>query len=354
MGPITSAAAAHTTATTGTTTTTTTNASPSESSNESTSSSQSNYGIAGPPKLSAVELLVAGGMAGAVAKSFTAPLDRIKILYQVNPERPFTYLRAVKSFKTIFRHSGIQGLWRGNGATLIRVIPYASISFMSFDRYQRLLQQHVSARADPGTRFLAGAAAGATATTLTYPLDLCRARMAAHWGTKPLYGSYVGAFRDIVRLEGLGALWKGLTPTLMGIIPYAGVAFSTMETLKATYISRYNNESMMEIPSFVRLLFGGFSGIVAQSLTYPLDTVRRRLQVSTPNNSRSLGYTGAWNAMQTIVRHEGFRGLYKGLSMNWIKGPIATAVSFYVNDHLRYSIAAYHNKQRSPAASTSY
>eukprot|EP00039_Didymoeca_costata_P026506 m.16036 g.16036 ORF g.16036 m.16036 type:complete len:315 (-) comp5569_c0_seq2:35-979(-) len=290
-----------------------------------------------PLRLSAVELLVAGGCAGAVAKTVTAPLDRIKILYQVNPERPFTYGRAYKSFRTILRHSGWQGLWRGNGAALIRVIPYASISYMSFDRFERLFSEYVSKDKGAGSRFMSGAAAGATATTITYPLDLCRARMAAHWGTNPLYSSYIDAFRHIVRIEGARALWNGLTPTLIGIVPYAGIAFSVMETLKASYLK--SHPELPSVPNAIHLIFGGAAGIIAQTSTYPLDTVRRRQQVSTPDGV--VKYTSAMNTLRSIIVKEGLRGLYKGITMNWMKGPIASAVSFYVNDSLKGTMTKY-------------
>eukprot|EP00050_Salpingoeca_kvevrii_P021604 m.113113 g.113113 ORF g.113113 m.113113 type:complete len:592 (+) comp9415_c2_seq1:814-2589(+) len=284
--------------------------------------------------LTTVESLVAGGIAGAVAKTVIAPGDRIKIVYQVDPKRIFSLGSAWRSGRAIVRNHGVTGLWRGNGATMIRVIPSASISYMTFDRYQRLITRLFGIEADVTTRFVAGAAAGATSTLFTYPLDLLRARMAAHWDAKPRYTSYVGAFQQITREEGARALFNGLRPTLLGIVPYAGLSFATFETLKARIRRHYKLRSDGDIPTLLRLTAGGVAGLIAQSATYPLDILRRRLQV---HGHAAAPHRGILAMMRHIHNTEGLiRGLYKGLSMNWIKGPIAVAVSFTVNDFLKH------------------
>jgi solute carrier family 25 protein 42 len=90
-------------------------------------------------KLSPVQLLFCGAVAGSVSKTVTAPIDRVKILYQVNTNRRFTPLNAMKTARTILRDSGVSGLWRGNGAAMYRVIPYSAISFATFDRFHNIL-----------------------------------------------------------------------------------------------------------------------------------------------------------------------------------------------------------------------
>lgn len=285
-----------------------------------------------------MEQLGAGAIAGAVAKSVIAPADRVKILYQVNPKRAFSLTSAWKTGGTIVHNSGVGGLWRGNGAMLIRVMPYSAITFTSFDLYQALIQKHVTADIDITSRFCAGASAGATATTMTYPLDLMRARMAAHWATAPKYDGYNQAFRHIVATEGARALLNGLIPTLVGIVPYAGLSFATFETLKARYREKKQLQHDFDIPTPYRLAFGGVAGLFAQSVTYPLDLVRRRMQVAAPGEV--VHYRGIVTALVTITKEEGYIGLYKGLSMNWIKGPIAVSTSFLVNDFIKGSLTA--------------
>lgn len=207
----------------------------------------------------------------------------------------------------------------------MRVIPYSATTFMTFDRYCLHL---TSLDLDSVTiRFLGGALAGATATTLTYPLDLMRARMAAHWDLSPRYPNYFAAFELAIKEEGFLALFKGLRPTLLGIMPYAGLSFTVYETLKAQFVHRLGLQSVSELSTPTRLGSGAFAGLVAQTATYPLDTVRRRMQVH-PGV-----YCNELHALRAIYTAEGLiKGLFKGVSMNWLKGPVAVGVSFTVND----------------------
>lgn len=115
-----------------------------------------------------IQLLVSGGAAGAISRSVTAPLDRVKILYQVDPVRKFTVLKAAKSMGVILRNTGVAGLWRGNGVAVLRIAPFSAISYSTFSIYEGLLQKHLRREKDVFSRFCAGAAAGATATAATW------------------------------------------------------------------------------------------------------------------------------------------------------------------------------------------
>jgi solute carrier family 25 protein 42 len=351
-------------------------------------------------KLGTAELLAAGGLAGALSKSIIAPADRVKILYQVDPYRHFSISNAIGTAAKIYKDSGFTALWRGNGATLMRVIPYAAIGYYCNDLYcARLLalaglaegtmdggdglagRSKQAAHSDSfeqqptgldrmdgldrhggvgrssggvaflkssanistdflpipaqlmACRFAAGAAAGASATVVTYPFDLLRARMAATFNPR-FDSSYGSAVREIVQKEGVGSLWSGVRPTLVGIVPYAGISFGTFGTVKTLLVERLHLNNEREIPTPMRLGAGMVSGLIAQSLTYPLDIVRRRMQVQ--HDRPGIRYTGVVHALSTIYKQEGLtQGLYKGLTMNWIKGPIAVGVSFTANDAIR-------------------
>jgi solute carrier family 25 protein 42 len=338
-------------------------------------------------------------------------------MYQVDPNRPFSLSAAVKTAKDIVRTEGVLGLWRGNGVMMARVIPYAGVSFLTFPKYEAAVKAALGkifgepdggGDAESGSRiairFVAGSAAGATATTMTYPLDLLRARYAAHGtGTTAavavaatatggaasgksaaaaaararvasVVGQGAGAgaaaaattatrapvfniFRDVSRVvaaEGVRGLYGGISPTLLGIVPYAGISFATFETLKGRYLDRERAKAAargeafdetnptMQMPVATRLLFGGVAGLFAQSVTYPLDIVRRRIQVM---GRAGMGNASLWGTIVDIAKTEGFRGgLYKGVSMNWIKGPLSVAVSFYINDSVKAFFRDLHEK----------
>jgi len=284
----------------------------------------------GTQRLNAVESLACGGIAGATAKSIVAPGDRVKIIYQTDASKAFRWRGAWEMSCGILREQGLRGLWRGHGATLARVVPYSATAHASFDPYKRLLRQTVPELGDVPVRFVAGAAAGTSATTLTYPLDMLRARMAAHQSREAMYDGYGRAIAQIIRTEGVLSLWSGLRPTLLGIVPYSGIAFSLFGTFKAS-LKEYKSDSAGNL-----LMAGAVAGLIAQSATYPLDVVRRRMQVF-PGR-----YSGVVHALLSIHRHEGVKGLVKGLSMNWVKGPIASSVSFFTNDSLRSTAASRH------------
>ena len=230
--------------------------------------------------LTTLELLGSGALSGAIAKTTLAPIDRIKLMYMVDRNKTFTIRNAARTAADIAASAGVRGLWAGNGAAMLRVVPYSALTFTSFARFERGLIRSFGGEKGIFSRFLAGAAAGATATALTYPLDLLRARMAAHWTEKPRYSSVYSAVTTIVRVEGPSALWSGLWPTLIGIIPYAGLSFGTYETLKFAVMNQYPEvDGPRGHPTIVRLGCGCVAGLVAGTATYPLHVLRRRLQV---------------------------------------------------------------------------
>lgn len=174
--------------------------------------------------------MIGGAAAGAVAKTVIAPLDLTKINFQIE-KRPFNFRHAFYFIKDHYSRLGILSLWRGNSATLVRVIPSASINYTAHEQLKRLL--HVDTfeekRKHPHRSFVAGSLAGVVSTTATYPLDLVRARMAV-----------VSDGRNTIRLVikntykdgGLRGLYRGYTATVVGVIPYSGTGYFVYETLK--------------------------------------------------------------------------------------------------------------------------
>jgi solute carrier family 25 protein 42 len=192
--------------------------------------------------------VLAGGLAGMVAKSFVAPLDRIKILYQVSSAK-FHVWQLPTVVRNIVENEGVAALWKGNFATMIRVFPYSGVQFMVFDRcklfflreheergqYLSILppaaQQRRKYGLTPSESLVAGMMAGTVSVLVTYPLDLTRAQLAVlrrHRDGSPTR-SFVGVLGDNYRHRGLVGLFRGITPTLLGILPYSGVAFTLNE-----------------------------------------------------------------------------------------------------------------------------
>uniref|UniRef100_A0A336M745 CSON013042 protein n=1 Tax=Culicoides sonorensis TaxID=179676 RepID=A0A336M745_CULSO len=278
-----------------------------------------------------VTSLLAGAFAGALAKSVIAPLDRTKINFQINKDKKFSYRAAAIFVKDTYKNEGFLALWRGNSATMARIIPYASIQFTAHEQWNKFLRIETHPD-DHFRRFLSGALAGLTASSLTYPLDLARARMAVT-DKYSAYKTLRQVFIKIIQCEGPKTLFRGYVPTLLGVIPYAGMSFFTYDTLKREYFKRTGEKNPTTMYS---LMFGAVAGVFGQSSSYPLDIVRRRMQTTgvTPNCQDK--YLTIASTIKKIYIEEGIiKGFYKGLSMNWIKGPIAVGISFATYDHFK-------------------
>lgn len=276
--------------------------------------------------------LVAGAIAGALAKTVIAPLDRTKINFQINKDIPYSFRAAVEFLKNTYTKEGFVALWRGNSATMARIIPYSAIQFTAHEQWKKLLQvdRHEDTKV---RRFLAGSLAGITSQSMTYPLDLARARMAVT-DKYSGYRTLREVFAKIWQCEGPRTFYRGYWATILGVIPYAGMSFFTYDTLKKEYFLLTGDTTPNTV---ISLLFGATAGIVGQSSSYPLDIVRRRMQTTGVTVHCADRYLTIGTTLSKIYREEGIiGGFYKGLSMNWIKGPIAVGISFATYDHIKY------------------
>lgn len=269
--------------------------------------------------------LAAGAAAGALAKTVIAPLDRAKINFQTSQLR-FSARKAIQFLVNSYHSEGITSLWRGNSATMARIVPYAAIQFSAYEQWKRMLGVDVKEQKVPEyRRAVAGSLAGVTSVSLTYPLDVARARMAVT--PKDQYKTLLQVFTRIWREEGIMTLFRGYVPTVLGSIPYAGTSFFTYETLKMFLQEQTGTQ---QISPLDRMLCGAVAGLFGQSASYPLDIVRRRMQTAPVTGNT---YDTIFRTLAKIVREEGIiGGLYKGLSLNWIKGPIAVGISFTTFD----------------------
>lgn len=201
------------------------------------------------------------------------------------------------------------------------IAPYSAIQFSAYEVAKKLLAR-LSPTSELTTplRLTAGALAGICSVVATYPLDLVRSRLSivsAAIGTRAPTDNAVGIFPTtlaIYRQEGgLRGLYRGLVPTVIGVAPYVGSNFAAYEFLKQTFCPPDQPSSVLK-----KLACGAFAGGMSQSVTYPLDVLRRRMQV-TGMSGMGFKYDGAWDATKKIIQKEGVRGLYKGLWPNLLK-----------------------------------
>lgn len=300
--------------------------------------------------------LTSGAVAGAVAKTVIAPLDRTKIYFQTHPDKRYRLKGAWKFMRLTYYETGVLSLWRGNTATMARIMPYAAIQFMSHDQYKILLglsgskngTSAIEGHWKHGLHFIAGSLAGVTAGSLTYPLDRARAVMAVT--NVGEYKNLLDVFKRTFRDEGYRAMYRGFAPTIIGVIPYAGVSFLTYEKLKGMWLQKKSSGDSTDsnLSPLRRLLYGAIAGLLGQTASYPLDIVRRRMQTARQMGVNGNRYSSILGTLAYIYRKEGIgRGWYKGISMNFIKGPIAVGTSFTINDYCRMAFSRVFSQDES-------
>ncbi|RPD60665.1 mitochondrial carrier [Lentinus tigrinus ALCF2SS1-7] len=322
---------------------------------------------------------LAGGIAGCVAKTVVAPLDRVKILFQAsNPDfqrYAGTWSGAFRAVASIYHDNGVRGLLQGHSATLLRIFPYAAINFMTYDQAEAILMPTPDKQTNL-RRFTAGAISGVTSVLFTYPLELVRVRMA--YATRSAAGAVAGvgagpahrpSFLSIMRLiysEGapsaspgasasapgtspspspstlfarfpLLKFYRGFTVSVAGMIPYAGTSFLAWGFLRATFLpapppssspGENHPKHKQKATPLADLSIGAVAGALAQTVSYPFEVVRRRMQVggvTRPDRWLRWGET-----VRTIWAASGWRGFYVGLSIGYLKVVPMKAVSFAV------------------------
>lgn len=273
---------------------------------------------------------IAGGVAGAVSRTVVSPLERLKILFQVQGPGNASYQGVGPALVKMWKEEGWRGLMRGNGTNCIRIVPYSAVQFSSYTVYKKLLADESG---DMGTirRLCAGAMAGVTSVVATYPLDIVRTRLSIQSASFEVLGKrdaklpgMWATMKNMYRTEGgVIAIYRGLGPTLSGVAPYVGINFATYEAMR-----KFMTPEGQENPTaFGKLIAGGVSGAVAQSITYPFDVLRRRFQVNTMSGI-GYKYKGLGDAITIILKAEGIRGLYKGLLPNLLKVAPSIGSSF--------------------------
>jgi len=288
-----------------------------------------------PPHQKATILLVAGGIAGATAKSCVAPLERVKLLSQAGE----TKLGVFATMGKVIEEEGIQGLWRGNTVNVLRMVPNKGVLHMTNDMYKDLVKWAMitlpaCADLSHGTQqFITGSMAGFTSVLTTYPLDLVRTRMAGQLCRGDVclpYNTWLETFKWTVQNEGVAGLYRGVSPTLLGSLPYEGIKFWSYDYFKSVLPK---NEDGSQHISW-KLVAGAAGATVAHLVTYPMDTVRRRMQLQGLGGAQAL-YKNMLDCGVQIARKEGPVALYRGLTATCIRGVPNTGIQFAVYEGLK-------------------
>ncbi|KAF5291430.1 hypothetical protein FQR65_LT01741 [Abscondita terminalis] len=291
--------------------------------------------------------IVVTSAASTVAKTVTAPIERIKLILQ-NQDSQIQIIRGerqrysgfVDCFLRIPKEQGVLSFWRGNGTNLIRYVPGQLLNFFFNDLFKRNLTNYVDCKI---LGFVSGACAGAVSTLAVYPLKYCQTRLSVDTGSNRVPREFYGltdCFRKVIKTDGFLGAYKGFSVAITGSILYRGLYFGLFDSMNHCYVSYYDVE---QVPFGIKFVIAQIVTNVAGFVTYPFDTVGRRLVVESgqPQSQRKL--KRPWNGCKVIYVNEGFNSFYKGIRSFW-RGYFPTqALNFSLNDYISKKILSKAN-----------
>ncbi|GIL56625.1 hypothetical protein Vafri_11963 [Volvox africanus] len=363
-------------------------------------------------RLFTVQLVCSGG-SSAIAKSVVAPLERIKILRQVQHmaaiDSAVRYIGIRDALRRLpAREGGVLALWRGNGANVVRLVPDVAFRFIVHDQFRVMFAPMDGSPPGVAEKLAAGAATGILKTLLFYPLDVCRTRITADqsvhvpmpfaatataaapalastltrsaaaaaggsaaaepavakqvYGTPPAaavatasagvvgaaaaggggvrtYPTIRACLLSTLRTEGVGGLYRGVLLSMGGVAPYLAISFTMYDELRKRLPSDRESTSAIWYP-VLKMGCGAAAAVSAQTVVYPLDTVRRCMQMNGAAG-QAVSYTSATDCLRQLLRsHGGVRALYRGCLTNCLKTSLGAPVHFIMYDVIKSAVQA--------------
>ncbi|VDN04243.1 unnamed protein product [Thelazia callipaeda] len=291
--------------------------------------------------------LASGGTAAAVSKTAVAPIERVKLLLQVQHASKTIdvdkrYKGIIDVFKRVPKEQGFASFWRGNLANVIRYFPTQALNFAFKDTYKKMFVAgynkdkvetiKIYTECDVrialdfwkffGGNLLSGGAAGATSLCFVYPLDFARTRLAVDVGkgaTREFTG-LVDCLAKVLKSDGPVGLYRGFMVSVQGIIVYRAAYFGLFDTIKMMVSTEKKKLNFFVAWMIAQHYLRSFQVVTVGSgiLSYPWDTVRRRMMMQ--SGRKELLYVNTWDCAKKIVANEGTAALYKGALSNVFRG----------------------------------
>ncbi|KAI5284074.1 hypothetical protein KEM54_001604 [Ascosphaera aggregata] len=273
-----------------------------------------------------------GGVSAAVSKTAAAPIERIKLLIQNQDEMlkagrlDRKYTGIVDCFRRTAAAEGTTSLWRGNTANVIRYFPTQALNFAFRDTFKSMFAY--KRERDGYAKWMmgnlaSGGAAGATSLLFVYSLDYARTRLAndaksqKHGGERQFNG-LIDVYRKTIASDGIAGLYRGFGPSVMGIIVYRGLYFGMYDSIKPVVLV-----GPLEGSFLASFLLGWTVTTGAGIASYPLDTIRRRMMMT---SGEAVKYSSSFDCARQIMAAEGIRSFFKGAGANILRGVAGAGV----------------------------
>jgi solute carrier family 25 phosphate transporter 23/24/25/41 len=257
-----------------------------------------------------------GGAAGCVSRTFTAPMDRIRVIMMTSGER----MGIRSALTTATSGGGVSKLWMGNGVNCLKITPEMAIKLLSFDLIKNKIA-HDPTNVSASERFMAGGMAGVISQLSIYPLEVVKTRLSI---AAP--GEVIGmtqCARQTLAQGGYRAFYAGVGPSVVGIIPYAAIDLSLNSILK-DFAAEYLQQAKQETSVPVLLGCGMASSGTAAVLTFPLNVIRTKAQATGEPVGQVL----------RMLKSQGWRAFYRGLVPCLAKVLPATSISYATYEYL--------------------
>lgn len=326
--------------------------------------------------LNGMAYFLAGGLAGVVSRTCTAPLDRVKVYLIAQSGTPLKKSAAtvasktaaaatattaaevlskpppslstsplVRAFKHIWSQGGVRSFFVGNGLNVIKVFPESAMKFGSFETAKRFFARlecvEDTSEISRTATFLAGGFGGVVAQFTVYPIDTLKFRIQCEALSTTLRGNALlfKTAKQMWQENGLRMFYRGIGVGLLGIFPFAAVDLGTFSAMKRAYLKREANrlgieESSVKIGNLVVLSMGASSGCVGASLVYPINLLRTRIQAQ-GTHAHPYRYTGFMDVYHKTVARDGYRGLWRGLLPNLAKVGPAVSISYLMYENTK-------------------
>jgi len=281
-----------------------------------------------------------GGISAAVSKTAAAPIERVKLLIQNQDEMLKTgrlsrkYDGIGECFSRVIKEEGTMSLWRGNTANVLRYFPTQALNFAFRDKFKAMFGY--KKEKDGYAKWMAGnlasgGAAGATSLLFVYSLDYARTRLAndnknAKVGGERQFNGLVDVYRKTLASDGIAGLYRGFAPSVLGIVVYRGLYFGMYDSIKPVVLVGPLANNFLASFALGWIVTTG-AGIAS----YPLDTIRRRMMMT---SGEAVKYNGTLDAARQIVAKEGIKSLFKGAGANILRG-VAGAGVLSIYDQLQ-------------------
>lgn len=340
--------------------------------------------------LNGVGYFLAGGLAGVISRTCTAPFDRVKVFLIARTDLESTVLHSkreiakkvnemgpasspeearlrkeaietelkrvsdhkktirspiIQAARTLWKQGGFRAFYVGNGLNVLKVFPESAMKFGSFEATKRFLSRiegvSDTTQLSKGATYVAGGIGGVSGQIAVYPIDTLKFRLQCSNIESPLKGNalLIQTAKDLYREGGLRIFYRGLFVGVSGIFPYAALDLGTFSSIKKWLIKKESNktgikEEDIRLPNLTVLMLGAMSGSFGATVVYPVNLLRTRLQAQ-GTYAHPYHYDGFYDVLKKTVAKEGYPGLFKGLVPNLAKVAPAVSISYFIYENLK-------------------